>query len=1009
MADYSYTSEVFFDELLRISSNIVWKDPIKSTQYEIQDEIVNVEQYILARQGNLTFDLIEQFDESVLRAAGLSQEVVENAVDDKHQIPEAMRAICTKKQCDYIVQNYVEMNNYYRMLNGLPDMEDEDFVYNTDYPAISSSDIPLHQLDSSQLYALEANGYLAKIQEAHKDKEYLKHLTDKKIDIYLARNSDPFSILWCADSSYSTLRRDFLDTYNECKYMVYNVFYQGKMNRSNSLYTSFIGMCILFQTIMRMHYKFLDTDITRDFYDEDSLRLVYDSYSVPYYASIPIEYHKKIVKNINILIQHKGSTRVFYDLFEIFGFDGMAIFEFYLMKVHRFKDGKPIFVKNEDGSYNYREMYDILFGKVQLYNDPTVEMMKPKNRVSYAELTEPDPYWFNDKELQDKLYSEEFNYMESKYMGIQTTFNLMKILYETCYYVKMILDNREILSATSLYNSSTRTNTNLFELVVYISALITKKYGYEGNIPTDMHQIGKVMGFNFQQDLLVLKENISQNDYLKDDSMLLKYLETMNVYSLASVQKIYKNLASLRKHLVRKMADTDDVNVYWAYYELYRTLMYSEYTSSVFTKSDGEQATSFADMLKDLNGDLYEKYTLKTEETDINNEISDMLYLLKSSCSALENIQYADNINIDTVIEYLFKLLDFFKSAKAELTGYEIIYSLAISGENYIKYINLIDRITDDYTTDPQKSIFEDLTDLIGMVRIWMNFRSQFWLKDRLPLICDQAIFKNAIIRLEDDISHMIESMRVLSSELGYIEDVSVEEVVLLDSDKLKFRDRLIMMYEELKEVLKFVVIDEWGISDIISYIRQKSKQPLSREEIITLLSQLSVVEYYNAQKSRVTFNDDLIDLGSMGFLDSSFSLLDQLLQNFERRYGLEDIIPLDTLVELVRDVMKMGISSYSFKDKIEEETITLLYTDLEKNKIQYMTEMTINCLKYYLEEPFVFKEVLSCLDIPQECMKDMFTQYDFLTDSIEVTMPKGNRMRFKDSLILRSIQTFED
>ena len=78
--------------------------------------------------------------------------------------------------------------------------------------------------------------------------------------------------------------------------MIVNIFYQKIMVSNNSDYIGFVGLMILFQTLLQMHRKFLDTDITRDFYDEDSLRLVYDSYDVPYYASIPIEYHKRIVR-----------------------------------------------------------------------------------------------------------------------------------------------------------------------------------------------------------------------------------------------------------------------------------------------------------------------------------------------------------------------------------------------------------------------------------------------------------------------------------------------------------------------------------------------------------------------------------------------------------------------------------------------------------------------------------------------------------------------------------------
>ena len=42
--NYSGSSELFFDELLRISSSIVWKNPTLALQYEKEDNTIEVEQ-----------------------------------------------------------------------------------------------------------------------------------------------------------------------------------------------------------------------------------------------------------------------------------------------------------------------------------------------------------------------------------------------------------------------------------------------------------------------------------------------------------------------------------------------------------------------------------------------------------------------------------------------------------------------------------------------------------------------------------------------------------------------------------------------------------------------------------------------------------------------------------------------------------------------------------------------------------------------------------------------------
>ena len=60
MNDYTYSSEVFFNELLRISTGFIWKNPVLATKNESADQVVYVEQYILARQNRLTFHIVDQ-------------------------------------------------------------------------------------------------------------------------------------------------------------------------------------------------------------------------------------------------------------------------------------------------------------------------------------------------------------------------------------------------------------------------------------------------------------------------------------------------------------------------------------------------------------------------------------------------------------------------------------------------------------------------------------------------------------------------------------------------------------------------------------------------------------------------------------------------------------------------------------------------------------------------------------------------------------------------------------
>jgi hypothetical protein len=1005
MADYSYASEAFFSELLRISSTIVWKNSSIAKQKEDPTQSVYVDQFMLAHQGKLTFDLIFSFDINVLIASGLTEQQAADGSEVSTEIPLDKRDVCTKNQIEYILSSYDEPNDYYRMLSGLPDRDDVEFVYNTKYPQISDDVTPIHMLPSDVLYLLESVGYLDELIQEYPNKKYLNHLASKKIDPYTARNSADYAILWIDHSDFSSLVNDFKETYDSCRYMITSVFNSQNIKNNNNDYIGFIGMTILFATIIQMHKKFLDADVTREFYDLDSLRYVYDSYGVPFYSAIPMQYHKLIVKNINRLISYKGSTQVIYELFDIFGLPDMSIYEYYILKTHRFVNGKPVFSKNEDGSYNLKAMYDIKFAKVQLYNDPVSDISDPQNHVSYEDMVRNDPYWISDKELIDKIYQEEYNYLESKYLGIQTTFDMMKIMYESCYYLKMIIDNRKLLSATSVYNNNIKLYTNLFDLVVYICALMCKKYGYEGNIPTDPHEIGKVLGFNFNLDLETLKEYITQEDYLKHDTQLLEYLSTLKVYSLESVRNVYANLTELRKYLMKKMSETADPEEYWVYYELYNSIMYSEYVKDVFKKSDGETASSFADMLRNTNLTLYERLT-NDDDYDIGEEISYSIYLLKSSCDELSHIEYMDSMNIDNVIEYLLKLVEFFKSAKADVTSYTVVYSLASALDNHIKIMNYIQVINESRSF---VDYIDELDDMIHLCRDLTYFRDNLiTLLDSSRLLFSRHFIDAKIDQLTDyikTISHLIKDITVTTEFVDTISDINIH---LLDDDEFVMHDMVSLLYDDVKEIIKYLVSDKFNLDTTIATITQtlKDSGELVSEETFTdyIVKGLTIQRLMTSYKKE----DYITRINSTHHSESDI-MFDDKFVSYVVKYILEfSDQNYDSLVESIKEIIgKNQLNSVYNQHDSSINTINHISVLSTDNYVEMVSKLVSEIYKHYMNSEHILDSELHGLDQSINVSEYSKTTGELVNSSNRIKRVSLNTIN--DQLVLLHESTIEE
>lgn len=548
MAISDISARSFISELQSLSANLLWLNQYEATENEPDGRRTETEAYIAARNGVLRFNDISQFHTSVMDAL-IPANIREECYLNKRKIPEELRDQMVQMEARILIDEWEnkdgEQNSYYRMLYGLPPIGDADFVYNERYADIDMN-TPIHMLEYADRLTLEKRGYIDEIlsQERHKNKKYLRHIGKFRVFPYVARQADRFELIYLPESKYSYLRQDFIDTYEANRRMILRVYYTDALKNTTDIYEGFIGMCILFMTQQQMYSKYLQADTTRNFYDLESLKLVYDAYSVPFFPSIPLKYHSRIVKMINELIAYKGSVQVFYDLFNLFDFGKMDVFEYYLIK-RRITDesGNPVFFGPDGEELSDDKKFQLGFSRVGYKDDKYIELTNPDNFVPFEELTDPDPYWVSDPELMKKLYESDWNYFHSKYMGVQVMFDLSKLLFESTYFMKMLHDNRESLEQATTYFIATSTEVPIFDLVVYAFALLCKDCGYAGEIPSDPASIAAVYGYNFKEhhELLkmasqsmtnfiryfkdALRSYIDDNDVLKQDAALDFYLE----------------------------------------------------------------------------------------------------------------------------------------------------------------------------------------------------------------------------------------------------------------------------------------------------------------------------------------------------------------------------------------------------------------------------------------------------------------------------------------------------
>lgn len=676
-------------QLQQVAASIIWKNESEAKYYEHLCDPREVDYYMAANRGMIAFDNVFYIPRHILTQLGLTEHQVDLYSRDKDAIPESLIPLVMKLYWKDITDSYVEKNTYYRMLNGQPpiDTDPKDYVYNTEYVDIAMN-VPVHELPLPDRYTLEARGYIDKMLKLYPEKKYLKYMAKYQVDVFKARSAESFAILSIKTSEPEHLTEDFKMVYKSCRDYMVRVHYTSAYKSMDELdyYENFIGLSILFMAITQMNYKYLEADISRDFYDLESLKVVYDSYGVPFYEKVPLKYHKRIVKWINRIINNKGNTKVFFDLSALFDYSAMQIYYYYLTKNHKVDhNGNPVFVYKEDGSLDYEEMYDLSFSKVPVGQDPYIHIIDKSTHDDYYKITDEDEFWINDQELLDEIYKDEFNFIESKYIGISLQFDIMNIMFEECYFLRLIQDKKWDTEELYIYYGDMK--ASIFDLVIYLIASICKKWGFPGTIPNRPEQIGRVYGFNFKDNLNIIREEVINNPLL--DDKINDFIVDMNINELGDVHKLFKNITGLRKFLEKKLTEVHDRKTYQAYREIYKVLMTTELIPQVFATDEDEEtgeytmAKTFNELLQSRNSYLYNK--IIDLDVEVDKEIDNVLLTLKSLSDKLEYLEMADGIDIEILITHLYNLLEFARSAKTELLEFEIIYLLNSRATNLIK------------------------------------------------------------------------------------------------------------------------------------------------------------------------------------------------------------------------------------------------------------------------------------------------------------------------------------
>lgn len=749
------------DSVLTIIRESVIKYKYKELEYETIEITKSADRYISASLLKDNYYSYLHYDEEVLIEVIPSLKYNTDTLlyykENRRNIPEEYHNDLLNAQRRKIIETYEEQNDYYRELIGLPPLNtpENEYVYVDGDTCLKfgiDPSTPVHKMTNVQCLILEANGVLKDLCDKFPDKEYLKHLGVKRIDLIKARQAKDYSILYMPNIDNNTLKNQFINIYDQCREYVVTCIFVPELRSVIDYYDNFLAMIVMLHAISQTFAQSIKTSLRREYYDEYCTKILYSVYGVPYNEALADDYQKAITQYLNILVLNKGTNKCLFDISSLLGYDRIKLYKYYLMK-DRIIDlkGLPITAYKSDGTLDYETMYDVYFSKVPFdEKDFRSAIINPDNRVEYDTITSGDPFWYNDKATFEQVYESEYNYYESKYIGMSMEFRLTEIIYETMYLINMIFDKKDEMDANILVTLPKLTNDTsqftLFEATVILCALLCKYHGLSGNILYDASKIMHIKGFNFDDNWDIIESMIRDNLYLSKvtdnngNNILIDAFRPVPCVSAENINKVYNDRVNIIDYITDKMSETDDIYEYRAYKILYETMYAKDENIKSFTIGDFIPKT-YMDYIMYTNYNVYNiinKASHNDLYTYIENTIAQILNVFK-------NVDYI-HISIDNstpIQETLLSLINFFKSYTTDFVKFGIIYVLNWKPEMLMR---LIDKIGHIYKTlEIPDKLFFSYDDSV-------NINSTVLSTDRIS-IEDKIKFNMKQINVNDNIS----------------------------------------------------------------------------------------------------------------------------------------------------------------------------------------------------------------------------------------------------------------
>ena len=840
-----FTDNPLLDEIIynirQLATGTVLKDKDKADNAETLESMQSGDLLVAISQGMVRFEYFHYDEDFLRKVPGISDENIVKYAADNNLIPQDLRPVVLSMATQQFIDNYIETNNYYRMLHGDPNYDPTGvweglwIDVNTIEEGVASNAIspyyidtpgtdyrPFSELETAYVETLYDNGTIDNIINntdqltawnlTKDDVLYLNHLGARSIDYYDARVADRFELLYCPESDAEEVRSRYKSLLEANRlYTTYTVYSEAYKFQSD-YYDNFMMILIIIQTMIDMIVELPEYIIRRDVFDARTCQYIFESNGVRYFPDIPLRYQISLVKNLNKLIKFKSTDKCIVDIISIFGVDSIQVFKYYILRsrdvvetdVVQYEDKTKV-IEDEEGKEivpDNDENYTLKFVKVPILGKVDDYIRTPNNIYEYDSIIDGDAYWIGDKDyntVESSIKDLDFTLLRSKYYSVEAVIDLTERNFTLVYFMNILLYNHIDKSQlqVSLPNISTKKKFELVDVIIALYSLSYIYYGVEDTIMDSQQKIAQILGFNMEADLQAIADYLYENHgrlSLKDlhvDGFQIPPDD--QIISFNQLQEIYMTNKEIFQHVREMMIDPPNKRIYDAYKYIYQSLFIMRCNMDYYKLPNGQMATTYREFLryKDpvlysfLQDDIASIRNAEARQTACVNAIQAITTYLEDYIDQdlvdLDDVFAGlPSISLDFIKDYVEEVIDFFKSFKIFTHSSSILYLFNDKFENTVL---IIDDLRLWYLLD--KAEYVKIEEWIKNLHLEMSKEERYELMDKVYLSIDTWVQKNWSTYYNsdkyEDLTNIIRDWKEHYSKFEF-HDTSIEEILALDA-----------------------------------------------------------------------------------------------------------------------------------------------------------------------------------------------------------------------------------